>query len=251
MWPSYVINLAANAGRLANCARQLDGQGIPWQRVDAVNGWALTDAEIDRVYSQSRNAARGKHPLVKPEIGCYLSHLNTWKQIAEGDAPGGFIFEDDFEASPKLAATLEQLSAVTSDWDMVKLFSFDPDPKMVWQKPLSTDLTIGEPYRVPTCLIGYGVTREAARRLVAKSLPFFRPVDEDMKYFWEKDIKVGLVMPPPIIVGDQSAETGTIGDARRNDAKARNKTKARRPLHKLLYQIDYLLRLHYHRLRGR
>lgn len=248
MWVSYLINLKANTDRLANCARQFDAAGIPWTRVDGVNGWAMTDEEVARVYSATRNAKDGKHPLVKPEIGCYLSHIEAWRQIAEGTEPGGFIFEDDFQADASLRPAIERLSVADADWDMVKLFSFDPEPKMLSRRPLGDGLVIGEPYRVPTCLIGYGVTRKAARRLVDTSIPFFRPVDEDMKYFWEKELRMALVLPPPIIVGDQAAQTGTIGDARRAKAAERRQSTGSAPLHKLIYQLKYAVQLHYHRL---
>lgn len=248
MWLSYLINLKANTGRLENCAAQFEAAGLPWRRVEGVNGWALSDAEVAAVYDEDANRRRAKHPLVKPEIGCYLSHVEAWRQIADGAEDGGFIFEDDFRADGTLGTVLRLLSSQAPDWDMVKLFSFDSTPKMVSERDLGEGIKIGVPYRVPTCLIGYGLTKAAAQRLVAGAVPFFRPVDEDMKFYWERNLKVALVLPPPIVVGDQAAETGTIGDARRADAAGRKDAGRQRPLHKLLYQIDYTTRLHYHRL---
>lgn len=249
MWPCFIINLHDNATRLANSAAQMRAHSIAWERIEAVNGWALSDEEIASVYCAKTNAARAKHPLVRPEIGCYLSHLAAWRRIAQGPAEGGFVFEDDFAAAPGLGHALDLLSAPQSEWDMVKLFSFDPSPKMVTRQRLGTDLEIGIPYRVPTCLIGYGLTRDAARRLAERAVPFFRPVDEDQKFFWETGLRVALVLPPPISVGDQMAEIGTIGDTRRAQAK-RKRASLREVLHKIRYQIGYLGRLHYHRLLG-
>src|SRR5438477_7156485 len=102
MWPAYVINLAANTRRMEDSARQLGAQGIAWRRIDAVDGRALSSAEIARVYDARRNAQSAKHPLVAPEIGCYLSHIAAWRAVAESNAPGGFIFEDDFAADASL-----------------------------------------------------------------------------------------------------------------------------------------------------
>lgn len=248
MWPSYVINLADNAGRLARSAAQLDGQGLPWSRIEGVNGWQLTDEAVARVYDAGANAARAKHPLVRPEIGCYLSHLAAWEAIATGEAPGGFVFEDDFAAGEDLGEALDLLSRPQEMWDMVKLFSFDPDPRMVREQPLGR-FAVGIPYRIPTCLIGYGLTRAAAARLEARALPFFRPVDEDQKYFWETGLRVALIRPAPVLVGDQQAETGTIGDARRGKAGGGRSAPAQ-ALHNLRYQLGYAARLHYHRLMG-
>jgi glycosyl transferase family 25 len=216
-WPSYVINLAANTVRMENARAQFEAQGLAFERIEAVNGWQLPEAEIARVYDARANAAKARHDLVPAEIGCYLSHIDAWRAIAEGEAEGGFIFEDDFEAEDTLA---EVLAALTkdggSDWDMVKLFTFDPEARLVSDRQLTPNIRLAVPYRVPTCLIGYGLTRAAARRLVAGALPFFRPVDEDQKYFWETGLRVALTLPAPIKVGDQQAVTGTIGKARRD-----------------------------------
>jgi glycosyl transferase family 25 len=251
MWPSYIINLADNVTRLRNASRQMDAQGIPWSRVEGVNGWAMTEAEVAAVYARDENARRAKHPLVRPEIGCYLSHIEAWRRIAADTAhPGGFIFEDDFAAEPTLRRAMELLSVGPPDWDVVKLFSFDRSPRMLSDAELGDGMRIGIPYRVPTCLIGYGITREAAARLSETATPFFRPVDEDMKFFWEKNLKITLVTPPPVRVGPQDAETGTISATRRTEAKRRRATDLFRVLRNVKYQLAYETRLRFHRLRG-
>lgn len=244
MWPSYVINLADNLRRMENSARQLEAQGLPWRRIEGVNGWGLSDAEMGRVYDARRNARDGKHQLVRPEIGCYLSHVRAWEEIAAGEAEGGFIFEDDFAADDTLAEKLELLSRPQDMWDMVKLFSYDPAPPLVSEAPLGP-YRVGIPYRVPTCLIGYGLTRAAAARLAARAIPFFRPVDEDQKFVWETGLRVALVLPPPIVVGDQEAATGTIGSVRR--ATRSGRSAFGQTLHNLRYQVGYSIRLWRHR----
>jgi glycosyl transferase, family 25 len=241
MWPAFVINLVANKTRMANAAAALGGQSIAFERVEGVNGWNLPDTEIVKFYDAKRNLRDGKHPLVRPEIGCYLSHIECWKRVAGGDAPGGIIFEDDFSASTELAAILTEVCADGGrDWDVVKLFTFDPMAKPVKERKLGKYRLV-IPYRVPTCLIGYVLTREAAQRLVQRSLPFFRPVDEDMKFYWEKDLRVALILPAPVTVGDQEAVTGTIGSERRSSKAARGL------LHHLLYQLRYRVNLAWHR----
>ncbi|MSO70548.1 MAG: glycosyltransferase family 25 protein [Alphaproteobacteria bacterium] len=247
MWPSVVINLAANTARWANSARQLGEQGIPFDRLDAVHGWALPDDEIARVYDAGANQRRAKAALVRAEIGCYLSHIVAWRRIATGDSAGGFIFEDDFLASDDLAGVLGALSADPSGWDMVKLFSFDQAPRTLARHALGPKHEVVVPYRVPTCLIGYGITRGAAQHLTARAIPFFRPVDEDQKFFWETGLKVALVLPSPVKVGDQQAATATIGTDRRAAAR-RGPTQV---LRSLSYQLRYNAALHWHRLRDR
>ena len=247
IWPIQVINLADNHARLENVRQQMDAQGLIFERLDAVNGWALPEDEIARVYDQNGNRTRARHDLVPAEIGCYLSHIGAWRRIAEGEAEGGFIFEDDFEADDTLR---DVLSAITgdngADWDMVKLFTFDTEAKCVAERDLRSGLRLVVPYRVPTCLIGYGLTRDAARRLLDRAIPFCRPVDEDQKYFWETGLRVALVLPTPIKVGDQQTSTGTIGDARR----AATQGGVARLWRGLRTQVGYQIKLRWHRWRG-
>lgn len=247
VWPCHVINLAANTARLARSARQFEAAGLSWARIEAVDGWALSDGEVARVYDAARNARDGKHRLVRPEIGCYLSHIAAWRAIAAGPAPGGFVFEDDFAADASLAEKLALLSAPQDMWDMVKLFSFDPAPRVIRSAPLGR-YRIAIPYRVPTCLIGYGLTRAAAAHLAARAIPFFRPVDEDQKFVWETGLRVGLVLPPPVTVGDQEAATGTIGEVRRAATRS-GRSALGQTLHNLRYQARYARALRRHRRR--
>ena len=242
MWPSYLINLADNTARLENSAAQFMAQTIPFERIDAVNGWALTPSEIAQNYDVAANKTHAKAPLVASEIGCYLSHIAAWKRIANGDAAGGFVFEDDFLADNTLAATLADLTVPQNDWDMVKLFSFDQSPKVILETTLGAKRLV-IPYRVPTCLIGYGMTKQAAQKLLTQVPPFFRPVDEDQKFFWETGLRIALILPSPIVVGDQQTVTGTIG-AQRRKLKPKGLSVLWRALR---YRLNYTLKLHWHR----
>ncbi len=236
MWPSYVINLADNTARMAAVSRVLGAQGIAFSRIDAVNGWTLSKSEIADVYDAGRNQRDGRQPLVPAEIGCYLSHVAAWRSIAAGDAAGGFIFEDDFEATASLAEVMDALSTDDKrDWDMVKLFALDAGVALGASRSLIPGVQIGTPYRVPTCLIGYALTADAAARLAAGAIPFFRPVDEDQKFVWETGLRVALVLPPPVVLGDQQTVTGTVGRARR-DGRHRGLKLA---LHRLFYGLRY------------
>lgn len=246
MWPVYVINLAANTERMAAVSAVLNGQNIPFSRIEGVNGWTLTEAEKAAVYDLARNGRDGRQPLVPAEIGCYLSHIKAWQEIVESGAPGGFVFEDDFAATPALVAALNAVSCDTArDWDMAKLFALEPSVRLWRTRDISSDLQIGIPYRVPTCLLAYALTREAASELISRVPPFFRPVDEDQKFVWETKLRVALVHPTPVILGNQQATTGTIGNARR----AGKRKGFAQWLHALQYGFRYRAALARHRKR--
>lgn len=248
IWPVHVINMPANTARMARAAEELSRQGIAFARFEAVNGRALTEAELARVYDPKANARRSRHPLIGPEIGCYLSHIALWESIAAGDAPGAVILEDDFAAEDDLAAVLEAVASDKGDWEILKLFSARKGQKMLDTRPLVAGRQIGVPYKVPNTTLGYAIRREAAARLAASALPVSRPIDEDHKHFWEQGLRVALVVPPPLRFGELSAEAGTITAARRGQKPRSLGAALKQGWRTLRYRLSYLLRLHWNRL---
>ncbi len=245
VWPIHVINLADNTARMENVRRQLDAQGLPFERVDAVNGWALSEQATTEVYDAAGNLRRHKQDLVLAEIGCYLSHIEAWKRIVASPAAGGIVLEDDFAAEPDLRQVLVALCAHQSpDWDIAKLFSISAPARVLRSASLEGKYDIVLPYRVPSTTLGYAISKDSARHLLDHSRPFSRPIDEDHKFFWEHGQSIALVQPNPIRVGEQDTETGTIGEARRSVEKTGRWRKLR-------YQLGYQMRLRWHRMRGR
>ena len=246
----FVINLDKDTARLAACVAMLDSAGIEWQRIPAVNGRSLPPEVLNNVYDTDANFRRAKHPLVLPEIGCYLSHMRAWEAIVESELPIGVVLEDDFSVTGDLAAVIDALAHDHKNWDVTKLFSFKPDVRLMRRRKLSNATQIGIPYRVPSTTLGYAITRDAAMRLLECSTPFFRPIDEDHKFFWEKDLRVALVQPPPLKVGLQESADGTVGDVRKLNVQNVRVNGILRPLRGLQYSLGYQLRLHCARMMG-
>ena len=130
-WPVYVINMADNTARLARCTEALGAIGVAFSRFEAVNGRALGGDEVARLYDPKANRQKFRHPLVRGELGCYLSHIGLWRLLVEGSAPGAVILEDDFDPAPDLAKILNALETDTRPWDMVKLYSRRPEARMI------------------------------------------------------------------------------------------------------------------------
>ena len=247
MWPSYLINLAENTERLRNSETQLVRIGIQFERINAIDGKMLSKKEIKNVYDANANIYRARSPLVASEIGCYLSHIEVWKKIAQSNANGGFIFEDDFHASDDLGILMQFLSEDSDNWDMVKLFSLNAAPKCFASRPLGSDHVIATPYKVPNGTVGYGLRQAVAQKLLDSSIPFFRPVDEDLKFFWEKELRIALVCPPPLTIGDEQTTTWTVSEERRSVKPTRFTTRILQGLRNLVYQIHYKTLLHWYR----
>jgi glycosyl transferase family 25 len=247
-WPVFIINMAANTTRMAHVTAEMTRLGVPFSRFEAVNGRALTDAELAQSYDPAANLRRFRHPMIGPEIGCYLSHVRIWELVAAGEAAGAIVLEDDFASADDLAAVLTALAADTGEWDMVKLFSARVGQKLISQKLLVTGREIAVPYKVPNTTLGYAIRRDAAAQLIKTALPMSRPVDEDIKHFWEHGLRVAIVTPSPLSFGEQSAETGTITAARTKKAKRSRRAALGQLRRSLSFRLNYICKLHWHRL---
>lgn len=247
-WPTYVINMDDNPDRMARAAAELERLGITYQRIPAVNGRSISEEELAHVYDARANARRARHPLIGPEIGCYLSHISVWERIAAGSAPGGIVLEDDFAASDSLPAVIDALKDDDGGWEIVKLFSLHRQQGVVSRRSLVKGIEIVVPYKVPTTTLGYAIRRDAAARLAAGALPISRPIDEDHKHFWELNLQVALVMPPPLQFAETSFDLGSIQSARRRTRGVKGTAAIAQGWRSLRYRVRYLAGLHWHRL---
>lgn len=248
MWPVFVINMDANPQRMAAVAAELTNLDIPFERFPAINGRAISEDELAVVYDVEANARRARYPLIPAEIGCYLSHIAIWKQIAAAEAAGGIVLEDDFSASDDLRAILEALSKDGGGWDIAKLFSLHRRQGVVARRPLIDGSELVIPYKVPTTTLGYAIRKEAAGRLATIALPVSRPIDEDHKHFWEIDLRVASVMPPPLKFSETASEDGTIQSTRRRSNRLRGAAALAQSWRNLQYRVRYSFNLHWQRL---
>jgi glycosyl transferase family 25 len=112
-----VINLQRSADRLAHMSCVFTALGATFERIEAVDGAQLSEQIVTRV-----NAAnRWIRPLVRPEIGCLLSHRACWQSVANGSAPFAAIFEDDVHLSSAAAPLLRSAQWIPASADLVKL----------------------------------------------------------------------------------------------------------------------------------
>lgn len=240
--------MATNTARMERAAQELARCGVAFSRFEAVSGRALSAEDLVRVYDSEANKKRARHSLIAPEIGCYLSHVALWQRIAESDAPGAVILEDDFAAADDLDDVLRAVAEDAGDWELVKLFSARVTQKMLDCRSLGPGRSIGVPYKVPNTTLGYAIRREAAARLAAAALPVSRPIDEDHKHFWELGLRLALVVPSPLSFGAHSTEAGTITADRKRLPRQSFPVALWQGWRTVRFRLNYLVNLHWHRL---
>jgi glycosyl transferase family 25 len=221
--------------------RALDAVGLAFEFFDAIDGVRLDEAEVEAAYDSERNARQYKRPLALPEIGCYLSHHALWRRIVERNLEGAVILEDDFETDGDLKAVVEAIGAAPFSGALVKLFSRKP-VMGVTVASFGEERRLVAPHRVPGLTLGYTLDRVAAEMLLANALPFTRPLDMDIKHWWEFGLPVLVVDPPPLRIGELG-QRSCISASRVAAAAEANIGAMSRFMANLRYQLDYNVHL--------
>lgn len=94
-FPTFVINLDDEFLRRESISQQLDKINAQYNIFSAVNGNAMTNDELNDVYSESGAILRQSRPLTPSEIGCALSHIRVYEKIIENKIDAALIIEDD------------------------------------------------------------------------------------------------------------------------------------------------------------
>ena len=216
MLPTYVINMDRSQDRWENAARQLNNLAIPHVRLPAVDGNDLTGDALKAITGRKLVLWRWLRDLSAAEIGCYMSHRTAWERIANSGHPGGFVFEDDFVASPDLFAVMTALTRLNFAElpVIVKLYVPErngPGWHRGWsamQRPLTDQHRLALARRVQWGTLGYYISATGAGKLVGKTRRFNRPVDDAIRRVWETGVTVLTVLPAPMGHADFPSSIG-------------------------------------------
>lgn len=171
--PGYYINLDRADARRAYMQGEINRLGLPVSRVAAVDGRALTDADMQRLHPSAV-----MHQMAKAEVGCFLSHRNCWKKIAESAAKFGAVFEDDIAFSDDAVTFLEDDIWLPDGADLAKIES---TRRMVMLDRRALVVRGGRRLSRLTSLHlgagGYVLSKDCAARLVAMTETITMPVD--------------------------------------------------------------------------
>ena len=158
--------------------------------------------------STGRRLHRPRYPFILSdnEIACFLSHRRAWKTILERELDGALIAEDDVEVDAERFASLwSEVAASATANDFVRF------PR--WERGESGDGVPGSPvaHLSEPFLPGLGmqmqyVAREAARKLLAATETFDRPVDSVVQMQWLHGARV--LSARPIVIREIDFELG-------------------------------------------
>ena len=206
MLPILFINLDSDGARRERMASEFSRLGLIAERFAATRWTELTEAEKARYYSAELNSTQFHKPLVAGEKGCYTSHLLAWAWLLASDHPAMVLLEDDVALRPEFGAVISAIEQLPASWDMIKLIGREHE-KLSAALPLTAGFELVDYLRVPSLTAGYVISRSGAKKLLDSRIPFGRPVDVDLRYWWESGLKVQGVMPAAITLDDTSLQS--------------------------------------------
>lgn len=217
--PIRYINLDRDAARRAAMEDEFARLGLSAERCAAVLWTALAPAQQEALYSPALNARQHHLPLANGEKGCYASHLALWRWLLASPHECLVVLEDDVQLLDDFAPVVRAVAALRTPWDMVKLIGrngLGKPEKPAALGPLSATHQWLRYRRVPSLTAGYMLHRRGAAKLLAHRLPFGRPIDVDLRHWWECDrMQVLGVQPAVIALSETSLQSSVQADLKR------------------------------------
>lgn len=199
-----LINLDKSPQRLARCDALLKSAGLEYERISGIYGADIQLEQRAQYYSNDLGCRSYYKELNPGEIGCYLSHRKAWQKIVDENLPFAVILEDDFSLCGDLARVIDLVANVEHEWHYIKLAQHKRKRKVIHQIPLA-EFSLVTYDKVPARTCAQIVSLDGAKRLLAASSPFGRPIDIDLQHWWEKNINLFGIEPCPLMPNDNIA----------------------------------------------
>lgn len=208
--PILYINLDKDFERRNRMECQFKQLQINAQRLPAVWWKDLPASEQDRYHRSELTQQQYFKPMGNGEKGCYRSHLQAWQLLLASDASSMAIFEDDVQLLPHLPNVLETIEHLpTGNWDLIKLYGRKQE-KVGSRRPIDVQGYELITYRrVPSFAAGYVISRSGAQKMLQSRVPFGRPVDVDMRFWFENGMRI-FGIHPSVISLDETSQTSSI-----------------------------------------
>lgn len=234
MPPVYLINLDRSTERLQKSRALLEKHNILFERIPAICGRSLSEDSCLEHYCPDLNKARYYYNLTPAQIGCFLSHREAWRRIAEGDADYGIVLEDDFLVEGDVHKAFATLDGLTHEWDLIKLSAYANRTR-----PIAKQFAINDEFNLVVHKkpmsggAATAISKKGAQKLYASTAKFGRPCDTEIQHFWEHGITVLSLMPYPFAQDVTCDSTIACSKKSKDD---------RRPLRRLSQQCYQYLR---------
>lgn len=200
----YVINLERNPERFVFISKRLEELKINFNRIDAVDGHALSEQFIEEF---RENSKRSKGWL-KGQVGCFLSHRIAWQKIVDNDSEYGLVLEDDLHISSHLKSFIYDFKWIPKEADIVRIESTTNWVKLT-NKARVNDRELSLIYNDSWGAGAYIISKEAAASLLRQAPKIWLPADTYIFVKSMSRVASGLKiyqLTPALVCQDKYAE---------------------------------------------
>ncbi|WP_420961833.1 glycosyltransferase family 25 protein [Brucella sp. IR073] len=191
---AFIIHLPRATDRRAQVETLIHELPVPAEIIDAVDGRTLAQAEIDRVYRRHLHKPHYPFRLSVNEIACFLSHRKAWQAIVDQGLAGGLVLEDDVALNGDFPAAFAAARDFLAPDRLIRL-PFRPGKESGAELFRTENARIIQPVPVGLGMVAQLIGRDAARRMLALTEQFDRPVDTTMQMTWVTGITTLSVHP--------------------------------------------------------
>ncbi|CAG9830491.1 unnamed protein product [Diabrotica balteata] len=184
----FMINLLRRPERRKRMKHCFDELGLEVDILDAVDGKALNESFLEEIkFMPEFSDPYHKRPMKLGEIGCFMSHLNIWKEIVQEGYGTTLVLEDDIRFEPFFRHKVQNLMAEVRripNWDLVyfgrKRLQENDEP---WVEGSNFLVHAGYSYWT----LGYALSFRGAKKLLdGDPLTRLVPVDEYLPILFDK-----------------------------------------------------------------
>ncbi len=179
--PIFVVNRLKDKDRFEYTKKMLDVFGVEYQFIEAVEGEDIPEDELSKIYSEEKAIKYIGRGMSKGEIGCCMSHIKIYRIICQQQIPHAVILEDDMSISEDILPFLENLTALSTNWNVINLSKQIISPKIKWNIKTWTihkNYTVGLPYGAVSSTGCYVITKEFAQYCIDNIFPIYAPMDD-------------------------------------------------------------------------
>lgn len=193
-----LINVDSATDRLQEAKSQLDKQDLHWERLEAVT-------PKSEEFSLPEAGSKWYRELTNGEVACYLSHRKAWRKAIDAEVDYLIVLEDDLVIDGPLKKITDEIIEADMSWDMVKLFETRKSRREL--RSLDSGVKIVDTPTMPIATTGYIVKVSSLPRLLESTKQFSRPIDVELKSYWELNLRIYSIYPPPIKISEDNDST--------------------------------------------
>ncbi len=121
MIKTYIVNLKKDIEKKEHMQNLCQKYGLDVEFIEAVDGKALNEEDITKVYSSKKAIDKIGRELSRGEIGCALSHKMIYQRMVDENISEAIILEDDIDFDDIFLDLLNHMKQFPANAELVLL----------------------------------------------------------------------------------------------------------------------------------